>query len=100
MGQREASRGSLFAAISEGIASQDQSARLQRLEVGLGFLGFYTLIALAFTVAAILGGKPAVVEAIISALFVVLTWTVFRRWQAAGRDVAEDAARRGRSFEG
>lgn len=100
MGQREASRGSLFAAISEGIASQDQSARLQKLEVGLGFLGFYTVVSVGFTLAAILAGKPAVFEAIISALFVLLTWTVFRRWQAAGREVADEAARRGRSFEG
>ena len=100
MGQREATRGSLFAAISEGIASQEQSARLQRLEVGLGFLGFYTVVALAFTVAAIAAGKPAVFEALLSALFVFLTWTIFRRWQAAGRAVADEAARRGRSFEG
>jgi threonine/homoserine/homoserine lactone efflux protein len=100
MGQREASRGSLFAAISEGIASQDQSARLQKLEVGLGFLGFYTVVSVGFTLAAILAGKPAVFEAIISALFVFLTWTVFRRWQAAGREVVDEAARRGRSFEG
>ena len=100
MGQREASRGSLFAAISEGIASQDQSARLQKLEMGLGFLGFYTVVSVGFTLAAILAGKPAVFEAVISALFVLLTWTVFRRWQAVGREVADEAARRGRSFEG
>ena len=96
MGQREASRGSLFAAISEGIASQEQSARLQRLEIGLGFLGFYALVSLGFTVAATLGGQAAVVEALVSALFVGLTWLVFRRWQRAGREVADDAARRGR----
>ena len=100
MGQREASRGSLFAAISEGIASQEQSARLQRLEIGLGFLGFYTLVSLGFTVAATLGGEAAVVEALISALFVWLTWLVFRRWQRAGRAVADDAARRGRFVGG
>lgn len=100
MGQREISRGSLFAAISEGIASHEHTARLQRLEVGLGFLGFYTLVSLGFTVAATLGGEPAVVEALVSALFVGLTWHVFRRWQRAGRDVAEEAARRGREIGG
>ena len=96
MGQREASRGSLFAAISEGIASHEQSAHLQRLEIALGFLGFWTLVSLAFTVTATLSGKPAVVEALVSALFVGLMWSVFRRWQRLGREVAADAARRGR----
>lgn len=98
MGQREASRGSLFAAISEGIASQEESARLQRLEIGLGFLGFYTLVSLGFTVAATLGGEPAVAEAVMSGVCVWLTWIVFRRWQRAGRAVAADAARRGRAL--
>ena len=96
MGQREISRGSLFAAISEGIASQEQSAQLQRLEIGLGFLGFYTIVSLGFTVAATLGGQPAVLQALVSALFVWLTWLVFRRWQRAGRAAAHDAERRGR----
>ena len=96
MGQREASSGSMFAAISEGIATQEENARLQRLEIGLGFLGFYTLVSLGFTVAATLGGQAAVVEALVASLFVGLTWLVFRRWQSAGRAVAEDAARRGR----
>ena len=96
MGQRETSTGSLFAAISEGMISQEQSARLQRLEIGLGFLGFYTLVSLGYTVAATLGGEAAVVEALTSGVCVWLTWIVFRRWQRAGRDAAADAARRGR----
>jgi len=100
MGQREASSGSLFAAISEGIASQEQSARLQRLEIGLGFLGFYTIVSLGMTLAATLSGNPDVFQAVVSAVFVFLTWIIFRRWQAAGRYVAADAARRGRSLKG
>jgi hypothetical protein len=98
MTQRKTSQGSLFAAISEGIASQEQSARLQKLEIGLGFLGFWTLAACGYTVAAIFGGKPAVAEALVSALFVWLTWLVYRRWRREGRAVADDAARRGRDL--
>ena len=96
MTQRSTSQGSLFAAIAEGVASQEQSARLQKLEVALGFLGFFTLMALIFTVAATFAGKPAVTEALISAGFVALTYPVFRRWQSVGRQIAEEAARVGR----
>lgn len=98
MGQREISRGSLFAAISDGIASQESTARLQKLEIGLGFLGFYMVVSLGFTIAATLVGKPAVGEALVSALFVGLTWLVFRKWQSAGRDVAADVTRRRREL--
>ena len=96
MTQRKVNQGSLFAAISEGIASQEHAARLQKLEIGLGFLGFWTLIALAYTVFGILTGQPAVAEALVSALFVWLTWLVFRRWQREGRALLDEAARRGR----
>jgi hypothetical protein len=50
--------------------------------------------------AATVGGQAAVVEAVVSALFVGLTWLVFRQWQRAGRAVREDAARRGRAVGG
>jgi hypothetical protein len=72
MTQRKVNQGSLFAAISEGIASQEHAARLQKLEIGLGFLGFWTLIALSYTVFGILTG------------------------QREGRAVIDDAVRRGR----
>ena len=87
------SQGSLFAAISEGLVSQEQSARLQRLEIGLGFLGFWTLLLLGVTVAATLRGG-GVVEALFSALFVTMTWMVYRRWREVGRRAAEDVVRR------
>ncbi len=96
MSQRHTSQGSLFAAVVDGVASQEQSARLQRLEVALGFLGFFAFVALASTVAATVGGRPAVAEALISAGFVALLWMVLRRWQEVTRVVATDAARRGR----
>lgn len=100
MTQRQTSQASLFATISDGIASQEQSARLQKLEIGLGFLGFWTLVSLAYTVTATVGGRPAVAEALVSALFVWLTWRVYRTWQRAGRTVLADAARRGRRIGG
>ena len=91
MGHR--SQDSLFAAISEGLASQEQSARLQRLEIGLGFLGFWTFVLLLVTVAATIRGG-GVVEALVSALLVTMTWMVYRRWREVGRRVAEDVVRR------
>jgi len=84
---------SLFAAISEGLVSQEQSSRLQRLEIGLGFLGFWTFVLLVATVAATLRGG-GVVEALLSALFVAMTWLVYRRWRELGRRAAEDAVQR------
>ena len=96
MSQRTTSQGSLFAAIAEGVASQEDSARLQRLEIALGFGGFFTLVSLISTVVATLSGKPAVAEALISAGFVALTYPVLRRWQAVGREIADKAARVGR----
>ena len=89
-------RGSLFAAITEGIASREQAARLQRLEIGMGFLGFFALVSLVTTVVAVLSGRSGVAEALVSAVMVGLLYWVFRQWQAAGRVVAEDAASRGR----
>ena len=87
------SQNSLFAAISEGLVSQEQSARLQRLEIGLGFLGFWTLLMLGMTVAATLRGG-GVVEALLSALLVTMTWLVYRRWREVGQRAAEDVVRR------
>jgi len=98
MSQRQTSQGSLFAAVVDGVASQEDSARLQRLEVALGLLGFFAFVALASTVSATLGGRPAVVEALISAGFVALLWMVLRRWQEVTRRVADEAARRGRGI--
>jgi uncharacterized membrane-anchored protein len=89
-------KGSLFAAISEGIASHEQSVRLQRLEIGMGFLGFFALFSLITTVVAVLSGRSGVAEALVSAVLVGLLYLVFRQWQAVGRVIAEDAARRGR----
>ena len=87
------SQGSLFAAISEGLVSQEQSARLQRLEIALGFLGFWTFVLLLVTVGATVRGG-GVVEALFSAMFVAMTWLVYRRWREVGSRAAEDVVRR------
>jgi hypothetical protein len=94
MGRQE-SQGSLFAAINEGLASQSQSSRLQKYEIGLGLLGFWTLMTLIVTVVATLRGEPAVLEAVVAACFVGMTWLTYRRWRDIARHVNADLARRG-----
>jgi hypothetical protein len=100
MSQRSSSQGSLFAAVVDGMASQEQGARLQKLEIGLGLLGFFTVVSMISTVAATLGGRPALTEALILAGFVALTWPVLRRWQELGRSIAQDAERRRTQWSG
>ena len=91
---RSTEQSSLFAEISEGILSHEYSARLQRLEIGLGFLGFFTFFSVMATIAAEIGGKDALAEALISAVMVAATYSVFRTWQKVGRLAAKDAADR------
>ena len=91
---RPQDRGSLFAAISEGVLSHEYSARLQKLEIGLGFLGFFTFFSVVATVAAEVSGKDALAEALISAVLVAATYSVYRTWRKVGRLAAEDAAKR------
>ena len=93
MGHQE-ERSSLFAAISEGLASQEQTARLQRLEIALGLLAFFTIVSLIATVVAELDGQLALAEALVSAAFVGLSYVVYRRWRRVGAAVAADIARR------
>ena len=93
MGRQE-SQGSLFAAISEGLASQEQSARLQKYEIGLGLLGFWTIMTLIATAVATLRGQPALLEAVVAACFVGMTWLTYRRWRDISRRVNENLARR------
>jgi len=98
MSQRESSQGSLFAAISEGVASQEDSAVLQKLEIGLGFLGFFAAAAVLSSLVAILSGESAVKEAVVTAVFVSLTYVTYRRWKEVGRRVAAKARARGRDL--
>lgn len=77
--------GSLFSAMYHH-AGGSRSKRVQRenLEIGLGFLGFFTLVSLTVTIVAELSGKAALSEAVVSAVFVTLTYLVYRKWRKAG----------------
>lgn len=84
----------LFAAMAEGLTSPAAAARLQRLEIALGVLGFFTFVGVLTAGAAQLRGQPAVFEAIVAGVLVAMTWTVHRRWRQLGASVEADVARR------
>jgi hypothetical protein len=79
-------KGSLFSVIYDHASGgRSRQARRENLEIGLGFLGSWTLVALIATVAAELRGRDALSEALVSALLVGLTYLVYRKWRQAGR---------------
>ena len=53
-------------------------ARAQRLEMLIGILGFFTAVALVVTVIAEFQGKPALREAVVLLVFVVLLGLAIR----------------------
>ena len=53
-----ARQGSLFAAIVETVGSHEPVARLQKLEVLLGFVGFFALVTVVRTASGSLHGLP------------------------------------------
>jgi threonine/homoserine/homoserine lactone efflux protein len=53
-------------------------ARAQRLEMLVGILGFFTLMAFVSTVVAELRGRPALFPAMVLLAFVILTWLAIR----------------------
>jgi hypothetical protein len=53
-------------------------ARAQRLEMVIGILGFFTLLAAIQTVVLEVRGESAVAEALILAAFSVLLWLAIR----------------------
>ena len=57
------------------------SARRQRMEMVLGILGFFTVVALVVTVVAEVRGEPALVEVIVLVIFLSLTYYAYRVWQ-------------------
>ncbi len=67
-------------------AGGTRSRKVQRenLEIGLGFLGFFTLVSVIVTVVAEFSGKAALAEALVSGIFVTLTYLVYRKWRRAG----------------
>ena len=51
------------------------------MEMVLGILGFFTVIALIVTVVAEIRGEPALVEVIVLVIFLSLTYYAYRVWQ-------------------
>ncbi len=75
---------SLFAALATALTSRTRAARRERLEVGLGVLSFFSLAAVVSTLVAELSGHAALTEALVSLLFLVPTYLVYRMWRKAG----------------
>ena len=62
-------------------SSREPSARRQRMEMVLGILGFFTVVALVVTVVAEVRGEPALVEVVVLVFFLSLTYYAYRAWQ-------------------
>ena len=87
-------KGSLFSVMYDHASSgRTRQMRRDNLEIGLGFLGFWTLASLIATIAAELRGRDALAEALVSAILVGLTYLVYRKWRSAG-EVSSDISRR------
>jgi hypothetical protein len=79
-------RESLFGAIIAHVDrnSRTPAARRENLEMGLGFLAFLCLFSVASTVAAELRGELPLIQALISAVLVTMTYLVYRTFRKAG----------------
>jgi len=78
----------LFAAIVRTVSSHERAARLQKIEMALGFLGFFAFFAVVQTAASTLQGAPSAPESLVAALFVGLGYLLLRRRQALLRSSA------------
>jgi hypothetical protein len=81
------SQGSLFAAIVRTVGSHDPAARLQKIDVALGFIGFFVLFSVIKTAASTLRGVPSAPEALVAAMFVGLGYMLWRRREALVRRI-------------
>ena len=88
MRRPQPSQGSLFAAIVTTVGSHEPNARLQKIDVALGFVGFFALFSVVRTAASTLQGAPSALEALVAALFVGLGYRLLRRRQALSRRIA------------
>ena len=61
--------------------SKHPIARRQRLEVLIGFTGFFTIIALVNALYAEIRGQAAIVEALILLFFVTVLGLLVRSWR-------------------
>jgi hypothetical protein len=82
------SQGSLFSAIVTTVGSNDPAAVLQKIDVTLGFVGFFVLFSVVRTASSTLQGAPSAVEALVAALFVGLAYQLLRRRQALLRKMS------------
>jgi hypothetical protein len=88
MRRQPPSQGSLFAAIVTTVGSHEPTARLQKIEVALGFLGFFAFLSVVRTASSTLQGAPSAPEALVASLFVGLGYLLLRRRQALLRAIA------------
>jgi hypothetical protein len=80
-------KGSLFAAIVRTVSSHDPAARLQKIDVALGMIGFFVLFSVIKTAASTLQGVPSAPEALVAAVFVGLGYMLWRRREALVRRI-------------
>ncbi len=80
----------MFSAIVTTVGSHEPNARLQKIDVALGFIAFFVLFSVVRTAASTLQGAPSAVEALVAALFVGLGYRLLRRREALCRRIAEN----------
>lgn len=61
-----------------------KEARKQHLEMVLGLLGFFTLVAFVLAAIAEVQGKSAISEVLVLVAFLTATWFAYRAWRKAG----------------
>lgn len=67
--------------MSGGPDHSETRRRKTTLEAVLGFLAFFTVLALAQAVWNVFRDDPEVWPAVLLAVLLVLTWLVWRRWR-------------------
>ena len=65
-------------------SSRHPVARRQRLEVLIGFTGFFAVIAFGSAVVAEVRGQAAVIEAVVLLFFVAVLAMLVRSWRRSG----------------
>ena len=75
----------LFSALMANLGpGRTREARRHNLEIGLGFLAFFSLMSFVSLVIVEVRGGNAPAQAIITCVFLGLTWLVYRAWRRAG----------------
>lgn len=77
----------MFSAIVRTVSSEEPAARIQKIDVALGFIGFFALFAVIRTAASSLQGVPSAPEALVAATFVGLGYMLWRRREALVRRI-------------